>query len=85
MLITIALAVLGAYLISKLSLKWWAWLPTALLTGVAVSLLASIALGLTGFLTAEQVGYQGAYNAPLGSGVCALYAWWLSRRRKADV
>lgn len=83
MLIAIALDVLAAYLLTRVLLKWWAWLPAALLAGASISLGVYIAWGLLGAFTPGQAVFQGIYNVPLHAGICALYAWWLRRRAKA--
>jgi hypothetical protein len=85
MLIALALDLLAAYLLTRVLLKWWAWLPASLFAGISISLGTYIAMGLAGSFTPGQAVYQAIYHAPLNAGVCALYAWWLSRRRKADV
>lgn len=84
MLIAIALDVLAAYLLTRVLLKWWAWLPAALLAGVSISLGVSITLGLLGVMAAGQSVIHGISNAPLHAAVCSLYAWWLRRRVRAE-
>lgn len=84
MLIAIALDVLAAYLLTRVLLKWWAWLPAALLAGASISMAFSITLGLLGLMTAGQSVVHGISNALLHAAICSLYAWWLARRRTAQ-
>lgn len=83
MLIALALDVLAAWLISRSLVRWWAWVPAALLAGAFISLAGNIAVGLLGFMTPGHAVYAGLYQVPLHAGVCSLYCLWLVRRRSA--
>lgn len=81
MLIAIALDVLVAYLLTRVLLKWWAWLPATVLAGMAISLGVSITLGLLGFMAAGQSVIHGISNALIHGAITSFAACWLSRRR----
>lgn len=81
MLIALALDVLAAWLISRSLVRWWAWVPAALLAGAFISLAANIAVGLMGYMTPGNAVYAGLSQLPLHAGACTLYCFWLVRRR----
>lgn len=82
-MLTFAVDAIAAFLIARAFIKWFVWLPLALLAGALASVLVGVSMGLLGIVSGADA-FRGILAGFLLHAVfCALLTWgfkkWAAR------